>query len=284
MGLDVSLHKCKDWDKALALKSEFSQKEDAIWEEIRGNKSWDELSDWIAELARTKIRAIKEEMGLELDDYPKFGIETIEKPHPEYPDHLNKIGYFHSSYNEGGMNYYFHRLGVPDLYSIFSVGEDYDYYIKVDWKDAFERCEFAIEKYKEIKNSPIGKYDCCFFIRSYGSQDNTINSEHEALNLFQTQLEKKLERLAPLEPDVPVKSEDDLDWYSMGAGDYIFPHLKVSALIRGNRWGQPCMYVIYEKIEDAEDWYLQALEIVRDTICYVLAHLNPDDFRLGWSS
>ena len=46
---------------------------------------------------------------------------------------------------------------------------------------------------------------------------------------------------------------------------------------------QPCVYVVYKTEPDRWLWYHQALEIVQETLEFVLANPSPD-YLLHWSS
>lgn len=54
----------------------------------------------------------------------------------------------------------------------------------------------------------------------------------------------------------------------------------IVALIQGTRFGRSCTYCVYEA---ALEFYTQALEIVIETIDYVLAQDNVDEYYLHWS-
>jgi hypothetical protein len=47
----------------------------------------------------------------------------------------------------------------------------------------------------------------------------------------------------------------------------------------------PAVFVVYEKEPDEkEDWYLTALKITRETIEYVLAQPDREQYYLSWSA
>jgi hypothetical protein len=72
--------------------------------------------------------------------------------------------------------------------------------------------------------------------------------------------------------------------YSNSNGEFSFHEpQKVLAMIPGTYKifnEQPCVYVV---TESDNSWYIQALEIIRDTIKYVLSKENKEQYYLHWS-
>jgi hypothetical protein len=65
---------------------------------------------------------------------------TINIDSTTQPDHLFKIGYFRSSYNNAGINAYVNRLLCkPGLYHIFPEGNDDSGFFRPDWAGARAR-------------------------------------------------------------------------------------------------------------------------------------------------
>lgn len=276
MGLDVTLRKCPNWEASLAKQDAYEEKSEAIWDGICKGRKYEELSQDEKDIARTKTSQLKTELGL--DEYGGCeDIETIENDHPDYPKHMFKIGYLRSSYNDGGINSVLRRMGVPDLYEIFGVGDDHPYHLVPDWSASLNRCNEAIQKYKVAKASPIGAYDCFDEAHNpFMSMDGLPESDEEALKVFDEELKRRSE----------TKRSNQMDWYSNGKGQFRFPSIAVSALIPGKKYGRPTIYVIYKpkKEKGGVDWYLQALEITRDMIHFVLDQPDIDTYRLAWSS
>ena len=60
--------------------------------------------------------------------------------------------------------------------------------------------------------------------------------------------------------------------------------LKVRGVVSGKDLiGSQGVYLIYDAEKDFYLWYLQALEIVKETIDWVLQQKNPEEYVLGWS-
>lgn len=93
--------------------------------------------------------------------------------------------------------------------------------------------------------------------------------------------------------------------YSNRDGEFnLKESLKVVAFIPGTNsvlGTQPCTYVVYKKADEEletdikvgqvtskldrkeKDWYLQALEVTRETIEYVLSKPDPQNYYVHWS-
>lgn len=272
MGLDVYLKKCPDRALADQIEQEYEEKTDAIWKEIEGGQGYDSLTDADKDAAHKRCEAVRQEMGLE-----QYGVhptrETIEINSALYPEHYFKIGYFRSSYNDSGINSYFRRLDLPDLYWIMGQSGEDD--IVPDWDACLVRVNTVIEQYKAIKAGPMGKYDVFDIdpVNLFGGRSE-VSDDKSALALF---------------AEILVKSEgrpDDFRAWSSQQGTFYLDGLKVVALINGTktfiRNKQPAIYVVYER-EESADWYLQSLEIVRETIQYVLAQPDKEHYYMVWS-
>jgi hypothetical protein len=202
-----------------------------------------------------------------LDIYLYKGKECIENTHPKYTDHYFKIGYFRSSYNGGGINNVLSNLGIPTLYYIFSAKDKYKF--KPDWNDALVKCN---EVYEALKAKPNLR---CFEVgwnEFFGSPDTaTITSEAEALEAYAKESRR----------DTTFK-----EGYSNAVGHFYPSGLKVFGLISGAKkrffvdQKLPCTFVV---MEGENEWYLQALEIVKDTIEFVLSQKDKSKYSLHWS-
>ena len=269
MGLDVHLHKCSHWYKAIEVREKYNEESDKIWDDqiLTGDQ---------------KIEKCKElDKTFDCDEYGSpNSIEDIEQPSPGHPDHMFQIGYFRSSYNNAGLNIFFQDIGLPDLYDIFAVDDKNEsYYVAVNWKDSLTRCDKTIDAYKKHLASPIGNHNVVFIGQLiFCESKDTVKTPKEALGFFAKEL------------DIRNKKENDMKWYMTGGigANFMFPGIEVNAVIPGNGpLNEPGVYVIYKSknVDDnGNNWYLDALEIVKETIGYVLSQDDPDQFRLGWSA
>lgn len=265
MGLDIYLKKCSDLPRAIADSEEAERQVDAEWEKL--GIEYNQLTDDQKEETRDAARAACAALNCN-----EYGISNLIIDCPEidsavYPEHLFKIGYWRSSYNSGGINSILTRRGVPNLYDIFNpwLNQGDDYYVRPDWNQALDATNDAIAKLVAFLNSPSGKYDaveCRGIERAADAAD--------AMRLFTKELANH-------------ESGNSRRWasYSNGIGYFWFDKLNVVAQIQGP--GQTSFLIVEREKTEEPDWYLQALLIVRETIEYVLAQPDSEQYFLGWS-
>ena len=223
----------------------------------------------------------------EIDEILGAAEDRIEEPSTKYPEHLFKIGYFRSSYNNSGINRILRERVGEDLYSIFEVDRSSLYRIVPDWTNALKQVNKVISTLKaEIKHS--GKFsvhetpDNWRFLFSSPPNINIL-TQRKALDIFMEQYVtwKEGRKASPFEGN----------GYGNGYGVFWDKKpLKLRAEIYGYRksWGEqnniPITYLIIEGDGKELNWYLEALEIVKETIEYVLSSPHPERFYLTWSS
>jgi hypothetical protein len=91
-----------------------------------------------------------------------------------------------------------------------------------------------------------------------------------ALDVFNTKLKEK---------------HGNFTWFSNKDGHFYLDKkgLSVHALMPGiDMFQRPCTFAIY-KLKDGNKYYVQGLEIVKETIEYVLAQKDPQSYYLRWS-
>lgn len=267
MGLDVYLTHYKDFEKSQALEKEYEDRSEALWK----GKAYEEYTPEERDEIRNKSKAIAKELGLDEWGEDKTFKEDIQKDSKKYPDHYFKIGYFRSSYNDGGINRVLKNMGIPDLYDIFQVGEDYENPLTVDWSLALRRVQEVIDLLDRAQNRAEGKYRA-FDVPArnlFRQHESGVTNEREALEVFKDSL----------------KNATDFESYSNAQGHFFKEGIKVLALIQGTDvLKQPALYAIVEREKDDLKWYREALEIVRETCVFVLKHKDPQNFRLYWSA
>ena len=256
MGLDIYLYRYDNFEKTRELEEKQSKFDDNAWAEAG---DYDKLTDEQKDEVRSKIKEHAKSLGS--DETTR---EQIEEPHPNYPDHYFKIGYFRSSYNSGGIERILRNLGLPTMDDIFKhKGEDY--YFQPNWEESLVRCEEVIEEFKKKGAYRVNHVSSNMF------KQPDVHSEKEALDIFMDELSKK-------------KQGDEGYNYSNSNGEFSFHEpQKVLAMIPGTYKifnEQPCVYVV---TESDNTWYINALEIVRDTIKYVLSKENKEQYYLHWS-
>jgi hypothetical protein len=158
--------------------------------------------------------------------------------------------------------------GLFDLYQLFNAenGED----ATPDWDESLANVKEAIAQLKEYSNSPEAKYSV-FDMSTYQiREDSWCEDNNDALNRFMKQIESH---------------KDDTffgdNGYSNALGEFFPKGMNVYAILRGKRFNSNSIYVVTDSA--GLDWYLNALEIVQETIEFVLAQPDPQNYYLVWS-
>lgn len=261
MGLDVYLHHCKDRAAARAAEKQAEAKTDALWE----GRTYDSLSEAERQDISARSNQIRSELGC--DDWGQHkSVQEIDLPSARYPEHLFRIGYFRSSYNSGGINHVLSNLGLPDLYHMMGV-PDGEYEVHHDWAVCLQNIDETIASYQAHLSKPIGK----FTVMELRQPINRVGSAEQALRLFEHELGNR------------DSTDSMFDGYSNAHGEFYLGGLRVHALIPSSeKWTS--MYAIVAKEETEEgDFYLQALEIMRETCEHVLKQDDPQNYYMRWS-
>lgn len=148
------------------------------------------------------------------------------------------------------------RKGLPTLDEILLAVEEHGGYIRCDWVQAKQRASAALAQYEALQGSLLGRLDVL----------------QGSANLF--------------DPDHGPRDDHG---FSCKDGEVYPLGLKVLALLPGKdatfKEPLPCTYVVYERpAQDKPDWYLQALQVVNETLDFILADPHPEHFHLVWSS
>ena len=262
MGLDIYLYRYDDFKKTEELEKSQNEFESNIWKEAG---EYDSISDENKEDIRSKIKEHAISLGLDKWGEDKTNKTQIEFNHETYPEHLFKIGYFRSSYNSGGIERILKNLSLPTMCDIFNY-ESGDYKFQPNWENSLVRCEEVIEMFK-IK----GSYRVHHISQNIFSAPK-VHSEKDALDIFLEELKKQNENV------------NESHNYSNINGDFNFSEpIKVLAMIPGTFKILNEMSCVYVVTESDNTWYIQALEIVRDTIKYVLSKEDKEKYYLHWS-
>lgn len=267
MGLDVYLKKCADIAAADAAEAEYEKRTDPLWSDqsLTTEQRDEKLAVIAAELGTDKWGTHQGREGAELNS-------TID------PEHMFKIGYFRSSYNESGINRVLRNIGQPDLAGIMGAPEDGSNF-SPDWEAALARINEVISAYEAHLAGPLGKYGVTNVrpMWEFGVKD-----EQAALVLFQEEIERDRGAMGGS--------------FSSRDGDFMMSGMKVMAVITkqftpdrsGNSimamLNRPSVFLIYEKEADGKpDWYLTALKIVRETCEHVIAQPDRQHYYMVWS-
>ena len=262
MGLDVYLVRSDDWDESFRIDEISDNFDFELYENRPEGLSDDGFHEWRKE----KIAEEAKRLGLKVagGNYSIFdtGIEKFDSRDSEkYPDHLFKVGYFRSSYNDGGINNVLRNLGIPDLYDIFQVGDTQEYYVSTDWAQALDNVNAALNAYKPIAESCLG-FVGINKLRMFSSDEEEISAA-QAISYTMQELSTN------------GKHPKYFREYSNRNGDFYLDDLDVVGVFKD--------WLVYRQ-KEPNLWYLQALEIVRETIEFVLSSPKPESWRIVWSS
>ncbi len=278
MGLDIYLYR---YDKS---RAEIEQEDDA-WEKISNaifHKHFDPIEaarGKNAQLTDDERAAWKKEEDRAAGEFGRVG-EWHDNPHNPsvridstlYPEHMFKIGYFRSSYNGGGIDSILRDRVKESLHSI--IGLDDEYVQQPDWNKAIENCDRVIAQLREAaaKNP--------FFVTEvgpnmFGDMNSLPKSEAEALAIAGKELSAEKQ-----------KDEFLADGYSNRDGLWYPKGMTVYGIIPGTKeiFGKlPTSYVVLRHDSNGEEpfkWYINALEIVKETAQWVLKQENPEKYFL----
>lgn len=258
MGLDVYLYRYENKKETDERENKYQEFSDKLWEEAgEYDKLTQEKKDEINEKCKTYAKSI----GLNEWGNDDLGKSNIEENSTLYPDHMFKIGYFRSSYNSGGINRILRNLELPDLEEIMGYNDEYVF--QPNWGTTLENVNSVISKLKETPAYRVESVSGNIF------RETSIKSESEALKVFLKEIEKN--------------KESKYSYSNSDGHFYMDEPIKVLALIPGKQTilgERECTYVV---TESDNTWYIQALEIVKETIEYVLNKENKEQYYLHWS-
>lgn len=259
MGLDIYLYRYED-------RAETERKENEY--ETVSDKNWSDAGpyDTLSEDAKTAIREKNKQAAINLgleSDGEDSSKERVEIDSAIDKEHYFKIGYFRSSYNGGGIERVLKNLDVPGLHEIFQP--DGEYVFQPDWEAALARVESSISILQGK-----GNYRC-FSVSSnmFSSGEGMPADEKQALDCFLKQLDQE---------------HFGEGGYSNKDGHfYLKEPLQVFGIIPGTYdllGVRPCTYIV---MKGENEWYITALQIVKETIEYVLSKPDKEKYYLHWS-
>jgi hypothetical protein len=246
------------------------QKYYKLSEEIWGTKPYDELSK--EEIADIKRRDEELAVSMEMDPYGMCALmEKIEQDSALHPKHLFKVGYFRSSYNDGGLDSVLQAAIGMSLDVIFDVdGASEDGFIQPDWRESLDRALYTKEKFQRyIQDTP---YRSMFIAQNDCVANQVANTPEQAIGRAIQKLSEHRE-----EPDT------DMSWFSTGIGHCFFgAPMELVVAVPAKQYGQEGFFLVYRDPE--LHWYLKAVEIVIETIEWVLDQPEPSRFAFSWSA
>ena len=278
MGLDVYLYRYENKDADIALEESVEKATEGIWDKeiaALGKSKYEELTDAEKDSISSKIDALKESMGMVINpaytwkSYKVPGESKIEEPSKLHPDHLFKLGYFRSSYNGAGIDSVMGNAIGETLYSLIPASDNPESMFQPDWDAARGRVVSAIDRMKVMdKDCPVRVSE----VRTMGFGRNKLpSSAKEALNIFKNEMASHK----------GLKGKSMCNSYSDINGEFYLDKrhpLKVMAMIPGERVGFMPGPTVYVVTKDDYKFYIEALEIVLETIDYVLAKPDKDKY------
>lgn len=273
MGLDIYLYHCLDRKTAKAAEENYETESESNWQKRGGYSA-------ATESQKAEIKAENEALATTLLCTGQYNcyhtVNKVEQDSSLHPEHMFKVGYFRSSYNSGGINSYFRQFGIPDLYDIFEPNEEYEF--TPNWEASLIKVNTAIALYESQLAGPVGDIRITKVSANVFGDGKGPSDEKEAMKIVEAEAIKQ------------SAHKDGFKSYSNAQGDFAWDGLEVVAMIMGTdkflKREHPCCYIAYrqkkEKPEE-KDWYLQALEVVRETIQYVLGQSDPQNYYFHWS-
>jgi len=296
MGLDVHLYQYFDVAKADEMEDAYDKGTTAIWDKITGGKGYDKCSDAEKDEARKQSAELGDKLGMVKGEYGWHSIpDTIQReavvPDSEIdPEHMFKLNYLRSSYNEGGVNHVAKiATGKDGLYWIFDRERDEEYRFQPDWNQSHMR---ALELARELEaNAEANGGDLIVMEASVNMFSDPAevaarcSSKEDALKLFKDELEKNKD-------SEPFGGGG----YSNGIGEfYINDPLQLVGIIHGGSdnimaslvggaGSKPCTYLVCRGSDDRLKSYVDSLRITAEMCEFVLKHDTPEQFYLHWSA
>lgn len=197
--------------------------------------------------------------------------ETIGMPSLKHPDNINQIGYFRSSYNDAGFNQVVGNAIGHDYYTIFDKRDD-EYEFQPDWEASLKRAKEALVALQAANQEGIRVMEVDLF--GWDHETVTVRNGVGALKAYREELERQKEHKYPF-----------TGGYSNLSG-YYFPdgrQKNILAMIKGRDClGGPALYIVYQE-KGSLTSYVESLEIVIETIEYVLSQPDPNEYFFNWS-
>jgi len=276
MGLDVYLYRYEDYEDTKKRQEEYETASRLIWDEIEKGRKYEELTQVEKDDAHRKSVVTAHSLGLDDWGSDEKYTEKIEKNSEKYPEHMFKIGYLRSSYNDGGINSVLDQLIGYNLYGIFEKEGDESTF-RPNWEQVKKNAKKALKDIKkcsvETGGTKVLKVDLGSFFPS--SSKGPKNSK-EALNVYAKEWKNYNKDKKP-----------SFGSYGNAAGEfYLDDPLKLRGIIKGTSEmfpGKDCVYLIFD-IDEGYKWYAEAMEIVIEMCDYVLAQKDKEKFYLHWSA
>lgn len=269
MSLNIFLYKHENFKETIEKENLYNQRSKFLWDKA-GDQ--DGLTEDQIEDIRKEIEEFAFSLGLSRtgnDESNKFRIEENSK---KYPDHYFKIGYFRSSHNGSGIQKVLKNMNLFGLDWVFNKDQNQNDYFLPQWELAKTRIQILRNQF-----SQQDPYRVIYIPQN--SFEFSAKSETDALSIVKNQLQEK------------KNSNNGVENYStIDSEFYLYDPLQVVAIIPG-KYTVPeeakynkeinCVYIVSKS---DNSWYEKALEIVEETIDWVLCQQDQEKYRIYWSS
>lgn len=263
MGLDIYLYRYENFDETSHKENAYEKFSEKLWEEAG---EYDALTDDQKDAIRQKCGDFAISLGLSFSGEDQENKKSIEIDSTKYPGHYFKVGYFRSSYNASGIERILKNMNLPTLEWVFDRENSEEYCFLPDWKIVKERIQILREQFGNQDPYRVAHVSQNIF------KESLITSEAQALEVFRKEIEKNKERI------------NGFGNYSNSEGEfYLDEPLQVVGMIPGKYKifkETDCVYII---TKSDNTWYENALEIVEETIDWVLSQEDPEKYRIHWS-
>lgn len=215
---------------------------------------------------------INEKWGCTGDVGRHKSVKQICLPSKRHPDHSYKVGRFVLSHGPAGLDEALARRGIDPLMVLLEPDEGL--YTTCNWRRALRNVNKAQQDLIKSLSGQQGQFDVRALPLVAPDSSSTLPaSEFQALR----------EALPLLEGLKSIQGQPA----SLHKGDLVIPGgMNIHALIHGTQMvsgsERPCLYAIYrvQPTDPLNNWYVQALDVVKETLELVLDSGNEGGFFL----
>ncbi len=189
-----------------------------------------------------------------------------------FPEHPFKLGYFSSADDENSLNEILKLRTGFDLKYIFFGEECSQNIIKPVWEDILLR----FDNVKKILKETIEE-DGWFSFKLFDFTEKNSNSIIGNKNALDIYLNRKKQ----------TRNLKDMSKLITSDGIFYINHSpKILAILKNynEKTNKPSVFVLFEASEKQSKYYLEGLEIIRETVEFILNQPNQKDYELHWRS
>ena len=272
--LQINMLQSGDMHKAIALEKEWDKYHSEVFDSLKTDPDKKLTEEQSAQL-RSKTSAHGKKLGLSKKGENYKNISYIEKDSVLHPDHGFKIGTIVDGADDLGISTILGNLGLMSIHTIFNkfndlITWDTTEYIQPDWHSALDSVNDTLSAFKNLDRVgktqmvstvalPLDVYFNDSMFKKY-----PVTSPMDALSVYHEQ------RKHASVKNINKNFVNSFGWF------YLHKALSIRAAIAGtntiNNKAFPCTYLVYNT---NMEWYVNGLEIVKETIEHVLS--QPED-------